>query len=259
LHAYEGLLYRKFKLSGVLHWILALKMYHRKPEGYGLQFCPACLAEDEIPYFRKRWRVAFNTVCTKHGTMLCDRCPECGTAIAFHRLDMAGPQSLEIGTVSYCHSCGFDLRAASTEEPISYDRQASALLMKINRDLDTENAWNNDEWNLERYAVMHQLCRIMVTRYKHVHLREFVLDRIGLHDFPLSEGYMSFEMRPILERHHLIQLTMWLLVDVSARLTAAWGEKAVRYNVLLKDFAEPPDWYIKIVGSMKNWRNRLGS
>jgi hypothetical protein len=49
LHAYEGILYSKFQMSGTLRWILALKVYHRTRKGYGLQFCPACLAEDQVP------------------------------------------------------------------------------------------------------------------------------------------------------------------------------------------------------------------
>ncbi len=257
LRAYEGLLYRKFRLSGALHWILVLKMYHRKREGYGLQFCPACLAEDAIPYFRKCWRVAFNTVCTQHRIMLLDRCSECGVAIAFHRLDMTRPQSFSLELLSYCHSCGFDLRDAPREAPISYDRQASALLLKISREVDAESALNNYEWNLGRYAVMRQLCGIMVARYKHVHLREFVLDQVGFRDVPLKEGHISFEMRSIKERHHILQLAAWLLVDFEVRITAAWRARAVRYNILSKDFPERPIWYVRVVSRLANWRERL--
>jgi hypothetical protein len=257
LRSYDGLLYPKFRSASVLQWILALKLYHRKREGYGLQFCPACLAEDEIPYFRKFWRVAFYTVCARHGTMLLDRCPKCGMAIAVHRLDMTSPDSLMIGPVSYCYSCRFDLRDASRIEPISYDKQASELLMKINCELKVENLLVDRKWDLGRYAVMHQLCRIMVARYKHVHLREFVLDQVGSQDLPLTAGHTSFEMRSIEERHHLMQLTAWLLADLEPRLTGAWKAGAVRYNVLLKDFTDRPDWYARIVAQFANWRDRL--
>lgn len=106
LRAYEGVLYPKFRLAGTLQWILTLKLYHRTRQGYGLQFCPTCLAEDEIPYFRKRWRIALNTVCSKHNTRLFDRCPHCDAAVVFHRLDMAGSTEVNIAPLSYCHSCG---------------------------------------------------------------------------------------------------------------------------------------------------------
>jgi ribosomal protein L32 len=256
LRTYEGLLYSKFRMSGALHWILTLKMYHRKREGFGLQFCPACLADDAIPYFRKCWRVAFNTICTRHGTMLLDRCPKCGVAIAVHRLDIAKSDAIEIGPVSYCHSCGFDLRDAPTLVPISYDAQASALLIEATRALDAAHM-QVCEWNLGRYAVMHQLCRLMTAPYKHVSLRAFVLDHVEFDDIYLTEGHISFEMRPIEERHHLMQLTAWLLVDLESRLTTAWRVRAVRYNVLLKDFSDAPNSYQNLVIKLANWRKRF--
>lgn len=215
--------------------------------GFGLQFCPACLAEDATPYFRKCWRVALNTVCSRHKTMLLDRCPSCGAAIAAHRLDFNQPNVMDEASVSFCHRCGFDLCTALAAEPISYDSLASVIMAGA-----TENvaARPNEQWSIGRYAVLHQLCRLMTARYQHVALRTFVLQQIGAHDISLSQGHISFEMRPLAERHHLLQLTAWLLVDLEPRLRAAWQSGAVRYSVLAKDFLDRPNWYGKIVG---NW------
>jgi hypothetical protein len=255
LHAYEGILYSKFRSAGALQWILTLKMYHRTRQGFGLQFCPTCLAADTIPYFRKRWRIALNTVCTRHSTMLHDRCPVCGVGVAFHRLDMTRADAIEVTPLSYCHSCGFDLRNAVTEKPIVYDQEASLLLLDLNRKFD-QDLEASSEWDVGQFAVMHQLSRIMTARSKHVHLREFVLDQIGAQDIELTAGYLNFEMRTIKERHHLAQLTGWLFVDLEDRLTCAWRSRAVRYNVLLKDFPEPPSQYHQIVERLSNWRCR---
>jgi len=255
LHAYEGILYSKFRFAGALQWILTLKMYHRTRQGFGLQFCPSCLAEDTVPYFRKRWRIALNTVCTRHGTMLLDRCSECGTGVAFHRLDMTRADAIEVTPLSYCHSCGFDLRNAVAEKPIVYDREASQLLFELNRQFD-QDIEIGSEWGVGKFAVMHQLSRIMTARSRHVHLREFVLDQVGAQDIELTAGYLNFEMRVISERHHLMQLTSWLFLDLENRLTAAWRARAVRYNVLLKDFPQPPRQYHQIVERLSNWRCR---
>lgn len=255
LHVYEGILYSKFRSAGALQWILTLKMYHRTRQGFGLQFCPTCLAEDTIPYFRKRWRIALNTVCTRHGIMLLDRCPVCGAGVAFHRLDMARADVIEVTPLSHCHSCGFDLRNAPTEIPTVYDREASLLLLELNRQFDLD-MWISSEWDIVQFAVMHQLCRIMTARSKHVRLREFVLDQVSAQDIELTAGYLNFEMRMIRERHHLLQLTAWLLINLEVRLTAAWRARAVRYNVLLKDFDVPPYSYKNIVDTFVNWRNR---
>lgn len=115
------------------------------------------------------------------------------------------------------------------------------------------------EWNLDLYSVMHQLCRAMTGRYEHLNLRKFVLENLDVRDIGLTAGYVSFEMRPIEQRHHLLQLCAWLLSDLQPRLTAAWRARAIRYNLLLKDFPDSPDWYRDIVSQFSNWRDRPGA
>lgn len=253
LRSYEGTLYRKFRSAGSLQWILVLQMYHRKRNGYGLQFCPLCLAKDSIPFYRKRWRSALYTVCTLHQCMMLDRCPACNAAIAVHRLDMRTQDFDAPGFMSCCHACDFDLRAASSASPISYDAKATNLLLQASRVLESDH--ESSSWDIGWYSVMHHLCRTMTTRYKHVSLRHFVLDNLNIPDTCLTAGHTSFEMRSIGERHHLLQLSAWLLADLEPRLLAAWRMRAIRYNVLLKDFPQRPDWYEAIVTKFSNWRD----
>ena len=47
-----------------------------------LQFCPTCLREDEVPYFRQSWTLATRVSCFRHGRRLRDRCPSCGQSLA---------------------------------------------------------------------------------------------------------------------------------------------------------------------------------
>lgn len=254
LRAYEGVLYRRFRSAGILNWILTLKMYHRKRKGFGLQYCPACLAEDNAPYFRKQWRLALLTVCRRHGLMLLDRCPTCHTPIAVHRVDMSKLMAGEDFSLSFCHACGFDLRASQTVHPNEYDKSASMLL----KDIAAGVSGNFIEYaeKLENLEVLRQLTGLMTSRYKHVHLREFVTEQLQIKDIPLTPGRISFEARPLVERHHLIQLATWLLADLESRLTEAWNVGAIRYNLLLKDFMAPPQWYVGITGKFSNWRVR---
>ena len=37
-------------------------------------------------------------------------------------------------------------------------------------------------------------------------------------------------------------------------LQAAWLAKAVRYNLMLRDFDDPPGWYRPLVGRFSDWR-----
>jgi hypothetical protein len=255
---YEGMLYRKFRTAGALHWILVLKMYHRKRRGFGLQFCPICLAEDKIPYFRTYWRIALNTLCVRHETMLLDRCPECGLAIAVHRLDMDKQNAIDVPPLSYCHNCGYDFRNSPVVKPIVHDEQTSMLLFDISSVFGGDGKFR-EGWELAHFDVMRHLCLLMASPYRHLHLREFVAERLGIPDVPLAVGRMPFESRPIQERYYLLQLTCWLLVDLQMRLAEAWRAGAVRYNVLIKDFDSAPDFYLRLVSEFSNWRSRLDS
>ncbi|WP_348692712.1 hypothetical protein [Duganella fentianensis] len=187
--------------------------------------------------------------------MLLDRCPACGAAVAVHRLDMR-EQDLDVaGFMSCCHACGLDLRTAPTAVPPTYDVQTTMLLRQASQALAPAREMCS-AWNLDSYSVMHQLCRTMTARYEHARLRHFVLDKLGFADIHLTDGHTSFEMRPIEQRHHLMQLCAWLFVDLEPRLCAAWYSGAIRYNLLLKDFRDAPVWYVDIVSKLSNWRDR---
>jgi hypothetical protein len=255
LRAYESRLYRKFRSAGALQWVLSLKIYHRKRTGFGLQFCPLCLRSDRVPYYRKRWRVALSTVCPDHEVMLLDRCPECHASIAVHRVDMRD-RTLSERALSYCHACGFDLSESQVVRPEYYDKAAADVLMAACSASDCAPRAQS-EWDLDRLNALHHLCQILTSRYQHVWLRQFILGKLSEGDVPLTPGRISIEMRPVHERHHLVQLAAWLFVDIRARLTEAWYAGAVRHNLLLKDFSESPDWYRDIVDALPSWRARF--
>lgn len=67
------------------------------------QFCPHCLAEDEHPYLRRRWRLVFISTCIRHRVILRDCCPHCGADIKVTRAP----------SVVTCFQCRGDLRTGS--------------------------------------------------------------------------------------------------------------------------------------------------
>jgi hypothetical protein len=255
LRTYENHLYRKFRSAGVLPWILNLQMYHRKRAGFGLQFCPRCLRNDRVPYFRKSWRVALNTVCPVHGNLLLDRCPSCGASIALHRADMNG-RAIDEQLLRCCHACGFELSNSDIEQPEFYDQHCAALLAAACTAVQSEDR-QIGQWDLGSLDTLRHLCHILTSRYIHVQLRPFILRELSVPDISLTAGRLPIEMRSIRERHHLIQVAAWLFVDIRARITQAWYEGAVRQNILLKDFDYAPGWYRSIVEDLPNWRARL--
>jgi len=96
---YEGRLMRVFSPKG--NWILrgSLECGDNRPR---LQYCPRCLAEDPVPYFRRAWRIGLFCSCIRHETVLLDRCAYCHAVIAPPRMV----------SLYRCQSCSSDLRFA---------------------------------------------------------------------------------------------------------------------------------------------------
>lgn len=82
---FVGLLFDKVNKSGFTYWINQAGIYHRVRRRPGQQWCPLCLAEDEKPYYRRRWRLSIASTCLKHGRILASKCQNCAEPMAFHR------------------------------------------------------------------------------------------------------------------------------------------------------------------------------
>lgn len=254
LRAYEGMLFPRFRTSGALPWIQTLKMYHRQRQGFGLQFCPACLAEDEKPYYRKSWRVSFNTMCTRHLVMLRDRCPQCEAPVMFHRMEMGRGSVVEVAAMDNCHECGFALSESPREAIWGYDEDAHGFHMDLCRAITEQDA---QPLNPDVIRVLHYLVHLMLSRYSTVTLREHLCGELGVKDLVEVSGRVHLETMPLTQRHHLVQLATWLMGDLQERMGVAWRARALRYNHMEKDFEDPPHWYRDVVGRFKNWRMRL--
>jgi hypothetical protein len=256
LNGYRGKLYRKRHISGQLRWILPLQMYHRKYLGFGLQYCSQCLLEDDEPYFRRRWRVAYCTFCFKHNSLLRDRCWQCGASVAFHRRELGRPMLLDVGSMSICHSCGQDLRVATPLPIPAYNQESYQKTIELLKSLES-NHRKNPRFGLSFHAILHQQCRLILSERSAPRYREFIRQQIHCPDMRFLNGRFPFEMRSLIERHHVISMAMWVMSDWRERLAWAWKSKAVRYNVLLKDLDHPPRGYVSFAQHLnRNWTSR---
>lgn len=68
------------------------------------KYCPMCLREDKVPYFRKVWRTVFYNICNKHQCYLYEYCPAC-----HDRLDISKMYDNQL-PFTYCHRCGFEFK-----------------------------------------------------------------------------------------------------------------------------------------------------
>src|SRR5581483_6827440 len=116
LISYEGVIYETHNRYGPNPWIMPIGIFHRKRTKFGLQYCPHCLAGDTVAYYRRRWRLAFITICDRHRILLQDRCPACGSLVNFHRTELGNFRMRMAESLTKCYVCGFDLRTPSKSE-----------------------------------------------------------------------------------------------------------------------------------------------
>lgn len=255
LRSYEGWLYPKMRTSSTLQWITALKLHHRKFEGYGIQFCPQCLTEDSEPYFRKRWRVAFNTICVKHNCMLHDRCQNCGAGIAYHRLDVGHKDIFDVFSLSTCHHCGFSLDNSSHREIVAHSQELRKWLLSLSYAAGTFGVKTGIA-DYKTLRIIRHFVMLLTSSSNAVSLYEFICSKLGISGADLQKSRLPFEVRAIEGRHHLIQLAGWLLIDLDHRLSMAWHAKAIKYNHMTKGLEDPSSSYIKLTQKYSNWRSR---
>lgn len=256
LRSYEGKIYSNFKSSGALMWILTLKMHHRKRDGFGMQFCGKCLAEDKVPYFRKRWRVAYCTICTKHQTLLYDRCPACCSAIAFHRTDVGRGPGVKSNSLAVCHVCGFNLARAPSLEIPSLDDEVSILHEQMCADLEDLSSLTEMILDLDELRVLHHLTALLLSVRKIAKLRLYLCARLGIEDQIRDRARVGIEGRPLHERHFLVQLAAWLFLRLEERMRQAWMDDAILNNQMYRDFPDPPVFYLKVVSQFTDARRR---
>ncbi len=250
LRTLEGRLFPQFKQSGTLPWVLAIGMYHRKRSSYGQQFCPLCLAEDEVPYYRRAWRLAFMTVCPLHEVMLHDRCPQCESPLNFHRAEMGRGVLNDSLEMTMCHACGMDLRQSQVHSVLTYLPELRDWVLTMARE-------GIDAQDLDDWSVMHHLARLLMSETPFLSLHQHLCRQVGAPVPPIPLGRISISSRELQVRHHLVQLIGYLMLDLTGRLDEAWRSRAIRYNHMLKDFRSPPTKYERVVSRFMNWRDRL--
>lgn len=74
----------------------------------GLRYCPICLKNDDIPYFRISWRLGYIPFCSEHNCYLLNRCPSCGEPIAFYKIKWNS-------NLKTCYNCGHSLTDAGVK------------------------------------------------------------------------------------------------------------------------------------------------
>lgn len=237
LKLYEKRLFPQMHSASQLRWVTPKKLYHRKPEGYGQQFCPRCLREDQDPYYRLQWRLALYTFCPKHHRMLLDRCPVCSAPVAYHRIELGKPNQYKNINLSTCWHCGFDLALAESSVPELVTKTTADLWSRLLKAIDRQFI-NSGPINYDRIIVLHQTCKILnSTTNKAQKLASHIFkSQPNRGQLPTISEHV-FEALPIQDRHNVLLLAWWITSNTTSKLKHAIDSKALRLNHLYKDLS----------------------
>ncbi|HAG75486.1 MAG TPA: hypothetical protein DCL53_08515 [Thauera sp.] len=251
---YRGRLYPRRRTSGRLSWVLPIKGHGMRRTASSLQFCPACLAGNPIPYFRKTWRLALYTYCPEHQCALYDECPACHSPVTPHRGDF-GRELIEARPMHACATCGIDLRHVPCY-PVTFPCESLRTLSEAMLRSIMPAANTAHRFDLGFFRVLHHLCGMICSKSNNGLLLRYLTTTLGHTEVPLlPEGRIGIEDLRRDARHLVLMYGLWLVEDLEQRLTEAWQDKAIRYNLMLKGFTRPPRWYGDIVQSLSNWRS----
>lgn len=213
LARYEGTFYQQLTSNGSIAWLLPLGIFHRTHRLAGLQYCPLCLKEDPLPYYRQPWRVALAVACRHHGCVMEDICPRCKTPIIFHRHGVGREKYPHVSLLRKCHACGVDLGRTIPRYPSWPDEQTLALSMALATDFEA-CPWRRIVQDLPCampfFEGLHKILSLLNGRYGERLQRTFCPD-LGVEVLPPSKAH--FEHQGIERRLKLVLRACWLLQE----------------------------------------------
>lgn len=218
LRCFEGVLFERLVASGPSPWVLRAGVYNRVRYGHGQQWCPHCLAEDPIPYYRLPWRLSFSSTCGRHGVILADRCGDCGAPANLFKVDGLS-----------CHVCGTDRRVGgaviASSRTLQLEDRARRMLYA------RELPWTETEAShpLAYFGLLRAVIGNLVRGPAAGRLRAATAKRFGGDPTPPTFPHVgrTFESLAVEDRSRVLELAAPLLEQWPWKFLAACAEAEV--------------------------------
>ncbi|TNC81494.1 MAG: hypothetical protein C9356_09195 [Oleiphilus sp.] len=230
--------------------ILAVKTIGAKRQSFGMQFCPRCLEEDRIPYYRRSWRLTPITICSKHLVKLADRCAKCESPANFHHL------SLFHSSLAFCWQCGSELTRITTEEicPQSGVAKFNDLILE---GLTTGWVRINEETPIMMPMFLEGIWRMVRPFLRNKHARRFEESFrtngdegfVGLDSFTFGS---RIDRLPTSDRFKLGHVLGHLLCDWPNRFVGFCINSNITRKPFRRNVGIPPYWLAKVLNTELN-------
>lgn len=253
LRRYQGVLYNVHHANATTHWLLPVGTRGTQRRLFGMQFCPRCLAKDEEPYFRTRWRLACTTVCVRHEVVLLDRCTRCEAPLRFFRTELGDRNKHESDPVTRCATCGADLREAEPSRTPELDGDTLLLHQTLHTSIHRGWVYVNGSgpvYGPLYFPILRRVAQLLGGDGAARRLRETACRRYGRPPFVPAAGTNRFQIEGLAlrDRHLLVTLALLMLTDWPEGFVALCEEAGVARTRLLQGLPKPaPFWFDQVV------------
>ena len=223
-----------------------------KRNHYGLMYCPKCLAEDKIPYFRKKWRYQFYNVCTKHELFLTDRCWVCYERVNFSKIT-------HNKNLAICSKCEKDLRTSVCNNIENYHRYGLEATKWFEKGLENGYFIINNE-------MIHSIY-IFNSFKRFVYLID-TADKLVLDDFPLINQYKevckkikmynSKKASLIYKDFYLTSMIYFLFQNYPYNFKKFAKDNNVTYRDFFHSLKDTSFWYKNLIFDLVPMENKKG-
>lgn len=238
LRAYTGTLLTTHNPRGRNPWLLPTTIDNNVRRRTGLQYCPACLASDPKPHYRRRWRLAFVTSCTTHGALLRDRCPHCQAPVHQH-----------VGaSAAHCFKCGNGLCEPSP--PVArHDHVAWQHDLEVGLDRGWIRLGDQHLRSHVVFAIVRQVAALLVNGRHAPALRQVAARDWGGDPapYPKPTARQPFEYLDVADRHRLFDMVERLMRGWPHRFVHSCLEAGMHRSHAIKDMPCPPFAYEKVM------------
>lgn len=249
LRSEEGYL---FSCNDCLYPPLQIRKLTDKRTHNGLMYCPKCLAEDKIPYFRKKWRYEFYNACPKHKVFLTDRCWRCYEKINFAKIK-------HFKEICICHKCKKDFRenlVIKINSNFEYGLKAISWFEKGLKDgyfiIDDEKI--NSLYVFESFTAL----RSIVDKKNELNLVDFPLIEEYKIICEKLEKYNSKKALSIQKEFLLTSLVFYLFEEFPNNLLNFVSKNKLTHRDFLHGFKDIPFWYRKKIDNHIPIENKIG-
>ena len=239
LASFEGTLTETIYKNTHDPFILPCGIKHRTKTKNWLVYCPKCLAEDKVPYYRLTWRLAIFTVCPKHKTAMLDQCPICKAPINFVRGELGQRFVTFFDSLCNCVNCGFNLTFAKTYQPEFPNHKVQinylSLLNQLKyKSLSYESLHFKNGYELFIF-IIHLSCFLQSKRGNELLKRSQLITKPTNQMVFSNPTKNTFSEINLNDRHELLMLSLWLLNDWPKRFECLYKKSKISRTKFLGD------------------------